>query len=257
MVAKRYEITSSQNETFGIFTDLLTSRGISKYRQAFIFGEKAVVETVKNFYDRCLGLVMTPEMEESSKETSHGASLYVLSRDLFKILDVFGTGKPVLLVKVPEFENWSVEIKSQGCTLLVPFQEPGNVGATLRSAAAFGIKNILMTEGVAHPFHPKSSRAASGALFSFRYFKTSRLEQAVFKNQTTVALDLNGTSLDGFNFPSDFILVPGLEGRGLPENFKPSYRVTIPINHAAVESLNGPVAVAIALYRRSVQKPQA
>ena len=56
----------------------------------------------------------------------------------------------------------------EGCTLFVPFQDPENVGAVIRSAAAFGVARAVLLREAAHPFHPKSSRAAGPALFQVR-----------------------------------------------------------------------------------------
>ena len=89
-----------------------------------------------------------------------------LSDPLFKELDVSGTHAPLLLVRVPEIEPWSDDDPwPEGCTLFVPFQDPENVGAVIRSAAAFGVARVVLLRESAHPFHPRSSRAAGPALF--------------------------------------------------------------------------------------------
>ena len=240
---KTYEITSPQNKTFKIFEEILNSAGINKNFQAFISGRKLVNETLSNFPQSCLGLILSGKMEEA--DFPKDLALYILSPDLFKILDVFGSRQPLLLVRVPVFKPWVPG--SKGCQLLVPFQEPSNVGAVLRSAAAFGVKDILLTSGSAHPFHPKSARASSGSVFTHTFSKVPPLEETHFENIATIALDLNGENISDFKFPRDFILIPGVEGPGLPKNLKPTHRITIPTS-GKVESLNGPTAVAIALF---------
>jgi tRNA G18 (ribose-2'-O)-methylase SpoU len=61
-----------------------------------------------------------------------------------------------------------------------------------------------------------------------------------------IALDAAGEPLPGFSFPRRFLLLPGLEGPGLPESLR-SRAISVPIS-GEVESLNAVVAVSIALY---------
>ena len=42
-----------------------------------------------------------------------------------------------------------------GCTLFIPFQDPENVGAGSRSAAAFGVGRAVLFEGGSAPVSPK------------------------------------------------------------------------------------------------------
>ena len=77
-----------------------------------------------------------------------------------------GRRSPLLLVRVPEIPEWSADAPwPEGCTLFVPFQDPENVGAVIRSAAAFGVARVVLLREAAHPFHPKAARAAGTALF--------------------------------------------------------------------------------------------
>ena len=56
------------------------------------------------------------------------------------------------------------EVKTGGRYLaLERVQDPGNVGTLLRSAAAFGFDAVLLSDGCASPFAPKTLRASMGA----------------------------------------------------------------------------------------------
>ena len=86
------------------------------------------------------------------------------SEPLFKELDVVGTHAPLLLVRVPAIAVWNdADAWPLGCTLFVPFQDPENIGAVIRSAAAFGVARVVLLREAAHPFHHRSARAAGPA----------------------------------------------------------------------------------------------
>ena len=185
-------------------------------------------------------------MDLNSLPQIASANEYVLDAEMFRALDLFGTRRPILLASLPPIAPWVPGLS--GCQLVIPFQEPSNVGAAIRSAAAFGVKNILLLGKSAHPFHPKSIRASSGTVFSSTFFRVKELGE--FKAPGTAqvyALDTKGLDVNRFKFPKDFILVPGVEGPGLPPNFRPDERLTIKME-PGVESLNGATAVSIALF---------
>jgi TrmH family RNA methyltransferase len=250
----RYNIESTQNSTFKIFTELLTGAGIRKHGQALLFGEKIITDTLKNVPHQCLGLISRRASSTPLPKLTH----YHLSETLFDKLDLFNTGSEILLTLVPQINILDLKSptdvkKLKNCSLMIPFQEPSNVGAILRSAAAFGVKNILLSEGCAHPFLPKSSRAASGNLFHFNYFQIPSLKNLEWLKDISIdvsliSLDFQGEGLSDFKFPPHFILCPGSEGEGLPINFPSTRKIKIPMSQG-VESLNGAVATSIALYQ--------
>ena len=59
--------------------------------------------------------------------------LYVISPEIFQELDIFGTHGPLLLINVPDITVWRGP-GAPGCHVYIPFQDPANVGAILRSA---------------------------------------------------------------------------------------------------------------------------
>ena len=140
----------------------------------------------------------------------------------------------------------------EGCSLLIPFQDPENVGAVIRSAVAFGVKNIILLSESAHPYHPKALRASGGAVLRANLFEGPALKD-IPQTLPIIALSPEGKNIADFKFPKTFGLLPGIEGAGLPDHFR-SHCFSIPIRKE-VESLNAATAAAIALYIWSQKQP--
>src|SRR5205807_1134262 len=63
-------------------------------------------------------------------------------------------------------ERWAPAPAGPLCMYLHGVHDPGNVGAVLRSAHAFGASSVALGPGTADPFGPKAVRASMGAVFS-------------------------------------------------------------------------------------------
>ncbi len=131
--------------------------------------------------------------------------------------------------------------------MFVPFQDPENVGTLIRSAAAFGVARVVLLREAAHPFHPRSTRAAGPALFQAPLYQGPKLEDLNAANAPLIALDTTGPELSDAPFPERFGLVVGVEGPGLPAHLRQGERRRIAMQ-PGVESLNAATAAAIALY---------
>ncbi len=141
-----------------------------------------------------------------------------LSDSLFKELDASGTKSPLLLVKTPALPVWSdAEEWPVGCTLFVPFQDPENVGAVIRSAAAFGVARVVLLREAAHPFHPKSARAAGPALFQVPLLQGPGLAELDAVQAPLIALATDGPALDEATFPERFGLGAGPGRTGIAD----------------------------------------
>jgi 16S rRNA (guanine527-N7)-methyltransferase len=239
------EIASATNPTFKRCRDVLGGAGIRKHGQAILAGTRIRSEVLARFPDRVLGWLTG---RPGPPPPSESIAWLRLSDALFQELDVAGTHAPLLLVSVPRIPPWSDEDPwPDGCTLFVPLQDPENVGTVIRSAAAFGVARIVLLREAAHPFHPRSSRAAGPALFQVPLFQGPRLQELHGKHAPLIALDTTGPELSESPFPDRFGLVVGVEGPGLPAPLRQGERRRIAI-HPGVESLNAAAAAAIALY---------
>ncbi len=245
-------VESEQNESFKGLKKLLQSRGIRKEGRAVLSGRKLVEETLRDFPDRCLGWITPGGDDPPPVVPASRFTWFQLACPLFQELDVFGTGSPLLLIEAPPLPAWdpSEELPS-GCSLLVPFQDPENVGAVIRSAVAFGVAQVILLAESAHPFHPKALRASGGAVLRARLAEGPSI-QDLPANQPLIALSTEGRDIATFTFPDRFALLPGVEGPGLPKRLRP-HSLTIPIQ-GGVESLNAAAATAIVLYLWAVRR---
>jgi len=126
-------------------------------------------------------------------------------------------------------------------------QDPGNLGAILRSAAAFGFQEALLGPGCADPFHPKALRGSMGAAF---LMPLRRVEVLAPDAGHWFALDGGPGSIPmaEADLSGPLRLLVGNEGHGwqgvdLPRGVQ---RLAIPIR--GVESLNAAVAAGIACF---------
>jgi len=66
--------------------------------------------------------------------------------------------------------------------LLDGVQDPGNVGSVIRTANAFGIKSVILVDGCADPYNPKTIRASMGAIFRQRVINVTLSELGAIKD---------------------------------------------------------------------------
>lgn len=237
-------ITSGQNPVFKDLKKSLTGRGIQKTGQALVSGEKLVAEVLAAHPGVCRAWV--GRRDHPPPEAAVNLPWCQLAPELLRELDIFGTRSPLLLIRVPEMPPWSpAEGFPPGASVILPFQDPDNVGAAIRSAAAFGAVQAILLAECANPFHPKALRASGGAVLSLPLRRGPALE-GVPPELPILALSAGGDDIRRAAFPEAFGLLAGLEGPGLPEPWR-RRAVRIPIR-PEVESLNAAAALAVALY---------
>ena len=138
-------------------------------------------------------------------------------------------------------QRWGV-VAGPLCVALWGVRDPGNVGAVLRSALAFGASCVALGPETADPFGPKAVRASMGAIFAMPVARVGSVAQLPSPRVALVAAA--GEPLRG---PLQGTLVIGAERAGLPEEVVAACDEVahIPI---AGDSLNAAMAATIALY---------
>jgi tRNA G18 (ribose-2'-O)-methylase SpoU len=244
---KPIDIVSPNSRTFKTLLRLTKARGIKKHGMAIVSGHRQTQEVVRDFPDRCEALLYSEDQSPPSVAAIDHILRYRLAVELFRQIDVFGTGQPLLIVRFPPFPRLAEEAWPPGCTLCIPFQDPANVGSVIRAAAAFGVSRVVILKDAAHPFHPKAIRAAGGNIFRVPMVEGPRLSELDPVGVPIVTLSPKGEDVSQYRFPSRFCLVPGLEGPGIPDGLRSARAVAIPMKNG-VESLNAAMATGIVLY---------
>ena len=140
-------------------------------------------------------------------------------------------------------------LSSDKILLLDCVQDSGNLGTMLRTAEALGIGGVVLGEGCADPWSPKTLRASMGSVFRLPIctMDTARAVTAAKEKDFSVyaaMLDDTAQKLGSFRFPKRSAVVIGNEGHGVSEKVAElCEKVYIPISGA--ESLNAAAACAI------------
>lgn len=135
-------------------------------------------------------------------------------------------------------------------------QDAGNVGAILRSAAAFGVRQVLALKGTAALWSPKVVRAGQGAHFGLRLVEgLAAAELAALKVPLIATSSHTEHVLHRVALPSPCAWVMGHEGQGVSAELMARCTLTVGIPQpGGEESLNVAAAAAICLYESERQK---
>ncbi|HEY2858067.1 MAG TPA: RNA methyltransferase [Terracidiphilus sp.] len=167
------------------------------------------------------------------------------------------------LVEMPDW-TWSHVLRGRAAwdplvLVLAGVQDPGNLGAIVRSAEAFGASGILALPGTVSIWNPKAVRASAGSIFRLPVLSiglkecVSNLRESSMRILTTTAR--GAEPADMVNFTGPLAIVIGNEANGVPDEIaeQADTRVTIPCP-GPVESLNAAVAASVLLYEACRQR---
>lgn len=139
-------------------------------------------------------------------------------------------------------------------------QDPGNVGSIIRTAAAAGATDVLLSRDCADPWSPRTLRAGMGGHFVLRVHSSIDLPAVLegYEGVVVATVARGGVLPQTADLTGRTAFLFGSEGRGLnvdtcPDN---SVHVTIPMM-PGVESLNVGAAAAVLLFERVRQIGQA
>jgi TrmH family RNA methyltransferase len=179
-------------------------------------------------------------------------SKVVVADSLFR--DISGLESPASMGFVMELpENPTMELQC-ATVILDRVQDAGNVGSILRSAGAFGFKQVLALKGTAALWSPKVLRAGMGAHFGLHLIEGLALEDLQpLALPLVVTSSHQGELIQNLQLPRPCAWVLGHEGQGVGPELMARASVFVRIGQpGGEESLNVAAAAAICLYASSL-----
>ncbi len=179
-----------------------------------------------------------------------GRDHVVLSDVLLRELGLVDTPSGLLAVAAMPAAKAAIQL-DQDAVLLDGVQDPGNVGTLLRTAAAAGVKQALLSSGCASAWSPKVLRAGQGAHFALAIHEDADLLafMADYAGTTAVTCLDGSTSLYEAQWHGPLAWIFGAEGLGVRPELIAAARLKVKIPMpGAVESLNVAAAAAVCLF---------
>lgn len=249
-------LTSRKSAAIRAFRDLARSSAAREEKGLFLCdGQKLLQEALRSGVS--VETVLWKENRAADLPPFPQEAL--LPADLFDYVSPMSNSPgPLFSVRMPSAPDL---YKVRRVLALEELQDPGNVGTVLRTADAFGVDLVVLLEGCADLYAPKTVRASMGAVFrqaAVRMDAEAFISFCREKNLPLWGAALTDTARDLRSLPLDpAAVLIGSEGHGLSRELLRACdgEIIIPMPGEA-ESLNAAVAAAIVMWemQRSRQK---
>jgi TrmH family RNA methyltransferase len=156
-------------------------------------------------------------------------------------------------IAIPNTTCSCESVNQKFCVLLESIQDPGNLGAILRSSAGAGADHIYLSADCTDAWSPKTLRAAMGAHFFLKIHTDCNLTEtaAQFQGQVIGTSPAAAKHLYQFDLTVPTAFIFGNEGAGLSTGMQQAVTdmASIPMP-GRIESLNAATAASICLYEK-------
>ena len=265
------EITDFSDPRLDVYARLTEAQLLNRFEPAkgmFIAESPKVIDRALNAGCKPVSLLMErKDIDGSAREIIQRCGdipVFTADRDVLCQLTGYQLTRGVLCAMLrPALQSVeTVVANARRIVSLENVQNPTNVGAIFRCAAALGMDAVLLTPGCSNPLYRRSARVSMGTVFQIPWtFIGSEtadwpaagmdiLRRLGFKT-AAMALSDNSVSIDDPRLAQEekLAIILGSEGDGLTENTIADcdYTVKIPMYHG-VDSLNVAAASAVAFW---------
>lgn len=227
-------ITSINNETVKMWSSLSDKKYREKHGLFLIEGDHLVnIALEKNLVVDLI--LLDDDIDFSNK--------YIVTNEIMKKIS---TQKSISKVAAT-VKLFSFSLVDSNALVLDNLQDPGNMGTIIRSACAFGFKNIIIGSGTVDLYNEKVIRASEGMIFNVNFMKLDLVNSIDFLKEsgfTVLGTDVvKGRKISEFAGEKLAIII-GNEGSGMNKNILCDDYVFINMSHEC-ESLNAGVSASI------------
>lgn len=235
------EIKSRDNALIK-YVNKLKDNSFSKEEKKFIIEGMHLIEMAKAHLEYVLTLRKLDEKEYPNQ--------YVVTKEILEKLSSNKSASSVIGVAhfIDENNDYDGNI-----LYLEDVQDPGNVGTLFRTALAFNIKNVFVSEKTAFKYNQKVIQSSQGSIFDLN-IKTVSINDLVFLKKkgyriVTTSLSEESIYLKDFKFEKNqkYILILGNEGQGVSKEALKCADSIVKIKMENIDSLNVAIAGGIIL----------
>ncbi len=241
----------------------------------YIYGRHALVEALSNAPKVIRKVFLSPDVRDMELKKlllehnipiaplAHGRGKELAGKDAVHQGVIAVMDPTSLLVSLDDFLKTLPIKNSTALAVMAEVQDPHNVGAIIRSAAAFGLSGVLIPEHNQAGVTGAVVKTSAGMVFRVPLVSIGNVNAALAKLKAkgfwVYGLATEGSSALGaeaFDAPSAFVV--GNEGAGIREKTLSACDVSLKIPmHSRTESLNAAVSAAVVFYEWSRKHPEA
>ena len=236
------------------------SLALKKFRRQYgLFcaeGEKIVNELIVSGWQTEV-IFATEDWSGLNDNVSSGLDIRIIShKELGQISSLTTPNKALALVRIPHRDTILIDTNNKFVLALDNIQDPGNLGAIIRTADWFGVDQIVCSHDTADVYNPKVIQATMGSFARVQLYYCNLVE---YLDSLPQGYPLLGAMLHGDNVfktepPKAGILVLGNESKGISAIVEEriSHKLCIPmynedLRNQKPESLNVAIAAGILL----------